>query len=340
MRSRARHRRLLCVACLAALSACATEVRPATVRVMATPVPTPTPEPTPSPTPVPTPAPTARATRAPRPVKRAPALAPRVAGDVAAFTGLGTWVDVFDFTDDPSTLLPALPEMAANGVRTVYLETARFNSEADIINPRTVALALEEAHRLGMRVVAWYPPQLIDVDHDLRRSLAAVRYVSPNGHRFDGFGADIERTDVPDVALRNARLVDYSRRLREGAGSYALAAIPIAPSSLEYNPKRWPDFPWATIAPLYDVFMPMSYWTFRGADPQTAASLTAENMRKTASLTGRPVHIIGGVGDRADLAQTAAYVEAALQGGTIGGGMYDYRTTKPELWDTLRALNR
>jgi hypothetical protein len=51
------------------------------------------------------------------------------------------------------------------------------------------------------------------------------------------------------------------------------------------------------------------------------------------------VHIIGGLGDSADGAQTAAYVKAVKDGGSIGGGLYDYTTTKPDVWDELRALN-
>ena len=51
------------------------------------------------------------------------------------------------------------------------------------------------------------------------------------------------------------------------------------------------------------------------------------------------MHIIGGLGENADEAQVAAYVRAARESGSLGGGLYDYTTTRPEVWDELQALN-
>ncbi len=85
------------------------------------------------------------------------------------------------------------------------------------------------------------------------------------GHRFDGLAVDIEDVDtVTDVDARNQRLVDLSQRLRTEVGSETLGAIVLPPVLTEVvNPQRWPDFPWPQLAPLYDVWLPMSYWTFR-----------------------------------------------------------------------------
>jgi hypothetical protein len=237
-------------------------------------------------------------------------------------------------------LVTAIHQMADLGVRTLYLESSRFDKASDIENPHTVAAALHEAHGLGIRVIAWYPPSLVDVDHDVKRTVAAARYVSPDGDRFDGLAPDIERTDVRDTSERNARLIDYSRRVREGAGSLPLAAITIAPSSLAYNQARWPEFPWAQIAPIYDVFMPMNYWTYRKPDADGARSLTEENQRETARLTGRPVHVIGGEAAKADVSQVGAYVAAALATGSIGGSLYDWFTTRADAWPELIKLAR
>lgn len=315
-------------------------VEPTSMRVRSTPVPTatPTPEPTPVPTPEPTPAPTPVATVQ----SRAPVAPPPDPGpNLSAFDGLGVWMDVFDHDDDPGTILPDVDRMAELGVRTLYLETARPDSAGHIQFPRAVAAALERAHGHGMKVVAWYPPYFTDVPFDVDRSVFAVRYVSPNGHRFDSFGADIEYPAVEDPAERSRRAVEYSRLLREAAGpGYPLAAIVIPPTAYEVRPERWPGFPWAELASLYDVFMPMNYWTARGADPGTAHDLTVRNLAETKRLTGRPVHVIGGLGAQTDEAQANAYIDAALAGGSTGGGLYDYRTTRPEVWPTLVRLNR
>lgn len=256
------------------------------------------------------------------------------------FRGLGSWIDVFDHTDDPSTVLPLVRAMAERGVQTLYLETTRYTANTDFQFPTAMGAAVDEAKRRGMHVVAWYPPGFADLERDVRRSIAALAYVSPGGHRFDAFGADIEYTEaLPDHAERSRRTIEYSQRLREAAGpSYPLAAIVIPPTSLDYNPRRWPGFPWAQIKDAYDVFMPMNYWTARSKDAGTAADLTQRNTNAVRQLTGRPVHVIGGLGADADEAQVAAYVASALESGSIGGGLYDFATTRPEVWDELHRL--
>lgn len=307
-------------------------------RVVATPIPTPTPVPTPEPTPPPTPAPTAvREPRTPRPRPvRTPLPAP---SDIGVFRGFGTWIDIFDISDDPSKVAGWVRKMADEGVRTLYVESSRFNRPNHVENPRTLGAMLDEAHARGIKVVAWYPPDFVDVNREVERSLAAVRFVSPGGQRFDGFGADIERTDVKDAADRTRRLLEYSRRLREGAGAgYPLSAIVYPPTTLAKT-SLWPEFPWAGIAPFYDIFQPMAYWTPLKDKPESGA-YTAENLRRTKELSGRPVHIIGGISEGADRAQVESYVRACLEGDAIGGGMYDFFTMSADMWEPLRALNR
>lgn len=330
-------RKALLVVLLLSSAACTSPRLVASHRIVATPLPTATPTAAPTPTPAPTRAAPA-ADRGGEPARRTVLAAP--AGGPAVFRGLGSWIDVFDHTDDPATVLPLVRNMAERGVQTLYLETARYTSTTDIQFPTALGAAVDEAKRLGMDVVAWYPPGFADLERDVRRSLVAVRYVSPGGHRFDAFGADIEYTAaLPDHAERSRRTIDYSRRLRDGAGSsYPLSAIVIPPTSLDYNPKRWPGFPWADIKDAYDVFMPMNYWTARGKNPATAAEQTQRNAEAIRSLTGRPVHIIGGLGADADEAQVAAYVAAAIESGSLGGGLYDFTTTRADVWDELLAL--
>ena len=329
-----------CLLALVAASCAAPEPRVAARRVLAEPIePTPGPTPTPSPTPEPTAVP-ARPVATPT---EAPAPAPAPAAGIVAFRGLGAWIDVFDTDANAATVLPFVRDMADKGVQTLYLETARYDDAGHFRYPAVVAAALEEAHRLGMKVVAWYPPDFADVEKDLARSLAAVRYRSPAGHRFDAFAPDIEYTEgVPDHDERSTRAVAYSKRLREAAGkSYPMAAIVIPPTSHEINPKRWSGFPWADLAPSYDVFMPMNYWTGRpGHDAAMVTELTSRNVSETKRLTGRPVHVIGGVADGVDEAEARAYVTASNDAGSIGGGLYDYRTTSADLYPILRKLRR
>ncbi len=270
------------------------------------------------------------------------AAVPSVGAGLSAFGGLGSWIDVFDYNDAEHPLAPLVRSMAKRGVRTLYLETSRFTAADDIQFPKSLGAGLDEAKAHGMRVVAWYPPALDDLKRDVRRSIAAVQYRSPKGNRFDAFGADIEYTEkVPDHKKRNARAIEYSKELRAAVGpSYPMGAIVIPPTTLERDHTRWPNFPWAELAKSYQLFMPMNYWTANGANPATAMDLTKRNIEKTRQLTGKPVHIIGGLGDRADAKQVAAYVEACAEAGALGGGLYDYTTTRTDVWTELTKLNR
>ena len=130
----------------------------------------------------------------------------------------------------------AVDEMAAAGVRTLFLQAARNDERAPdgVVDPVVLAQFLVRAHRHDMRVVGWYLPKFADVELDLRR-LEAIADFRVLGHRFDGLAVDIEFTgDVPDHAARNQSLIDLSRRLRERS-----ATRRSAPSCSRPCSSRW-----------------------------------------------------------------------------------------------------
>jgi len=266
---------------------------------------------------------------------------PIIGADLSSFRRLGTWIDVFDYTNDPTTIRPLVAQMARVGTKTLYLETARSNSAGDIAFPASVTAALDDAKASGMRVVAWYPPDFANVGLDVRRSVAAMKFRTKRGNLFDAFASDIEYTQgVTDAALRSQRAIQYSRAVRAAAGKvYPLGAIVIPPTSLDVNRTRWPNFPWTALSQMYDVFMPMNYWTAHAANAATASDLTRRNVQETRALTGKPVHIIGGLAEESDISQVRAYVEAAQAAGSLGGSLYDFRTTKSNVWGELRRFN-
>lgn len=147
----------------------------------------------------------------------------------APHRGLGTWVDMYD------TRLWARPRatvrtMAAKGVRTLLLQAASLGA-GGIVRPAALSRFVEAAHRHRMAVVAWYLPSFERVRVDLRHSLAAIRFRSDRGQRFDGFGLDIESTDVRRVPTRLDRLLRLSRQIRRAVGpSFSLSAISPSPS--------------------------------------------------------------------------------------------------------------
>ena len=127
---------------------------------------------------------------------------------------------------------------------------------------------VSHAHNAGMEVVAWYLPSVVDVDADytMIQRIAAFRV---DGEGFDGVALDLEDTQsVPDVAVRNDRIVDLTKRTRKLLGkSRALGAIVYPAVQTELiNPVLWPTFPYRRLEPSVDVWMPMAYFTFRDVE--------------------------------------------------------------------------
>lgn len=258
---------------------------------------------------------------------------------VEAYDGLGAWVDVYDFAptyaDGPPALTPAaVDDMAAAGVRTLFIQAARNDERAPdgVVDPAVLAQFLVRAHRHDMRVVGWYLPTFADVELDLRR-LEATADFNVLGHRFDGLAVDIEVTgEVPDHAARNQNVIDLSQRLRDLTGGDALGAIVLPAVQLEVvNDRLWPGFPYRELSELYDVWLPMSYWTFRRQDSgyHDGYHYNYESVVRLRSNLGDDdaiVHPVGGIGDAATPEELTGFLRSLADTGAVGGSIYDWRT--------------
>lgn len=290
-------------------------------------------EPPPPPLPPPPPPPPP-----PKPKVVKPARPPLPAG-ADVFRGLGAWVDVYDYAiRDNMDPIAAVDEMSRRGVKTLYLQTGRWKEPNDIVNVEKVTLFLDRASAKGIAVVGWYLPGFGDIDRDIRRSLAVLQFKTPAGNRFSALAPDIEtREEVSGDRLRfNAGIEEYSRRLREAVPpGTVLAGIVVDAKNNERAPNRWSGFPWPAIGRYYDIVMPMAYWTAaKGGGCMGVEVDTAQYMRdvvaKTEALMGvqRPMHLIGGVADCITAGETAGYVGAAKQLGSLGVSVYDYGVTQ------------
>jgi len=268
----------------------------------------------------------------------------QVADAALAFRGLGAWVDVYDYAAlSPAT---AVSDLAAHGVRTLYLSTARYNSATDILYPNDIAAWLAAAHAAGLRVVGWYVPDYADLTRDVRRTLAIASYVSPAGQRFDAIGIDIEYMPAgASPAVWNQAVATHLTRVRAGTAR-PVVAIVLPPLLMQLYPDKWSTFPWSAVAADANAVAPMSYWTSFTPAPRCAAGdlqycayeYTRDNVLLSRQDTGLPVHVIGGSGDAATTAEVADYVRAAGETSAAGGSFYDYLTTKPEFWPYLEQL--
>jgi hypothetical protein len=279
---------------------------------------------------------------------------PPDAGGPHVFGGLGAWVDVYDYARpyqgeaEPAVTPRDVPQMAANGVRTLYLQTSGTpGREGQLLADRPLAERfVEAAHRHGMRVVGWYAPQLAHPEDDVARILAALDLGDASGG-LDGFALDIEVRAVEDPELRGALLVALTERVRDAVGPLPLGAIVLPPVLLsEINPDLWPRFPWSALAPLYDAWLPMAYWTVRSADSPYAdpARYLDANVRRLRHLLAdedAPVHALGGIGDEVTPRAAEKFAAAARAVGALGASFYDHATTPPEVMAVLdRALGR
>jgi hypothetical protein len=227
--------------------------------------------------------------------------------------------------------------MADEGVQTLFLQTAKEDTPDLISEPDLLLPIIQRAHERGLRVVAWYLPTLEDPANDLNRLLASAHL------DVDGLAVDIESRKVGDVSERNRRLIDLSQQLRNALPGRAIGAIMLPPVVMEVvNQNYWPGFPYQEIAPSYDVWQIMGYWTNRRADSgyRDPYRYTAENMQRLRADLGQPdapIHPVGGIGIQGE-ADTEAFLRAAVENGAIGGSVYDWRTTKDAAWPSLRKF--
>lgn len=261
--------------------------------------------------------------------------------DDLVFSGLGTWVDIYDGG------VYAAPEataarIAARGVDTVWVETANYRASADIVSSSRLARFVDALHASGVNVVGWYLPGHVNPALDTRRALAMLSFRTLGRSAFDGIALDIESTKLANVGLRSRRAVALAQRVRQAAVDVPLAIIPFNPRGLERHPKTWSRFPWTQLAASADAFAPMIYTSssVRGFDGTYGYVTRALRLLRTdTARPDIPIHVIGGVANRLGPEELAGFTTAVKDdGNTIGVSLYDWSTTSPAAWRALGAL--
>jgi hypothetical protein len=277
-----------------------------------------------------------------RRIERAPwPPAPTPSSRLAAYRGVGSWVDIFDAKAwrDPAGVVA---DMAGHGVTTLYLETATARSRSGLTNPSAMSTFITEAHAHHMYVVAWYPPSMRSGSNDFDRIVQAVEFTTADGEKFDSVALDIESTAVKPVSLRNRRLATLSRQVRARVGaSYPLGAIIPSPVDLRKQTGFWNVFPYESLASSYDVFLPMNYYSYHVHGSAAVYAETVANMhvlRKQPGCKTIPVHMIGGLAGDTSSAEVSRFSQAARKTGCIGVSLYDWVGTSPAQWVKLTAV--
>jgi hypothetical protein len=270
---------------------------------------------------------------------------------IVEFAKLGAWIDLFDFNEntDPSAMLDA---MRTHGVKTLFLETARYNSMTsfgDTNTDETAAIGrwVEGAHARGMKVVGWYFPGYGNhLSTDLARTTAIVRFRSPSGQAFDGLAIDMEHGGGTSGNTFNTGLKTHLHDVRISIGSlYPIGAITPAPVAMTLS-STYSGYPWSSIATDADAVMPMGYWSYRRSSPsQCSSSVDTYCAYKYSKKL--PVHEIGGVAEyklngswhTIPNSDVTDFVRGTREAAAYGGSFYDYRTTASSWWAALAGLN-
>jgi hypothetical protein len=245
----------------------------------------------------------------------------------AVFSGTGIWVDIWDHGKrTPAQVVQVADEQ---GTPVIYIETANWQSKADVVNPAYVREVVRLGRAAGLRVVPWYLPGYRNLERDRRRLAAAAGIAGPNG--VDGLGIDVEATIVRNGALRARRAADLTAWARATYPTLPIAAIIPSPVSM-----YWPVFPYAELHAASDAFLPMCYPSRRHAVERVYADATGcvDVLRQRTGDPNVEVHVITG-----SMGLSAAQLDAAARGardaGATGFSLYDLGTTRPAGWTAL-----
>jgi peptidoglycan hydrolase-like protein with peptidoglycan-binding domain len=265
-----------------------------------------------------TPAPAPAPVRAPPP----PLASPRIP------VGKGMWLYQLSMANGGNAQ-SVVNKAKAIGLTHLYLRLG--SSKGGFYDQAELDKLLPPAHAAGLKVIGWDFVYLTDPAADAARAKQEIDYTTPDGHRIDGFSADIE-TSSEGVNLTAAGAEAYGAQLRALVGpSYPLIATVPRPS-----PKR--PFPFAEATKYFDAIAPMVYWLNR--DP---ANDVAQALADLAPL-GKPILPIGQAydggpegGPKGPPPKDALvrFMNVALDKGAVGVSFWVWNQATPEHWAAI-----
>ena len=244
--------------------------------------------------------------------------------------GKGMWIWLAEQAEggDPAAIVARAQSV---GLTHLIVRTASL-SEGFYAGPFLDRL-LPLAHAANIRVYAWDFPYLDNVDADVARAVKAITYLTPDGHRVDGYVADIELKSMgvnvtPDTGKH------FGVALRRAVGpNYPLIACVPRP-----NPALT-EYPFADVVAAFDAIAPMVYWLHGDPGNHIAGAL------RDLAVYGKPVLPVGqaydagaeggppGVPPREELIR---FMQAGDQLGAAGVSWWSWQHATQEAWDAIR----
>jgi hypothetical protein len=219
----------------------------------------------------------------------------------------------------------------AVGLTHVYVRTG--SSRMGFYAGEYLNRLLPAAHAAGIRVYAWDFPYLDNWEADVGRAAFAIGYTTPDGHRVDGFSADIE-TRSQGVNVRPDTALAYGAGLRRAVGlDYPLIATVPRPSA------QLVTYPFAEVVTWFDAIAPMVYWLNRESGEDAAGAMAA------LRVFNKPIMPIGqaydgageggrpGVPSANEIWRFMAVSEAE---GAAAVSFWSWQHADQEAWDAIR----
>ena len=253
---------------------------------------------------------------------------PAARGPLPVGKGMWMWLPEKVEGGNPEATVLRAREM---GLSHIYVRTG--SSKMGFYAQQYLNDFLPRAHAAGIRVYGWDFPYLFDPAADVARSMQAITYTTPDGHRIDGFAPDIE-TRGEGVNIGAPQAAAYTNGLRAAVGpGYPLIAVVPRP-----NPALV-TYPMAEVVAPFDAIAPMVYWM--GRDPGTDIASAITHL----SQYGKPIIPIGqaydgqgeggppGVPSRG---QIQRFMQVAEEQGAIGVSFWSWQHANAEAWYAIR----
>lgn len=217
------------------------------------------------------------------------------------------------------------------GLTHLYVRTGSLKEgfyAADFLNR-----LLPVAHAANIRVYAWDFPYLDNVESDVNRALAAIRHLTPDGQRVDGYSADIELPSM-GVNVTPATAERFGRALRDAVGAeYPLIATVPRPS------PQVAGYPFAQVVASFDAIAPMVYWLDRDPVADMAGAIRdLAQFGKPIIPAGQAYDASGEGGPRGvpPRPQLINFMQTGDRLGASGVSWWSWQHANQEAWDAVR----
>lgn len=222
-------------------------------------------------------------------------------------------------------------------VTHLYLETTGVR----FIGQQILNQVLEEAHNLGIAVIAWDYAALRQPAAEASSARATLSYRTGLGAQVDGLAGDFEQNLAPGP------MQTFSQAVRQAAGPHRVYV------GIIYPPQYGFHTPIATMSNYVNVYAPMDYW-MSAARPYTtgeAAAFVTQSIAAIRATPGErnvPIEVISQTQNVENSsgfglynpppAQVIASAKAAQADGAIGVSFYDLRTQTAAQIAAIAAL--